>query len=75
MSLRDVNFKRAYDSDYDDILNDFFIKALSESVQYRRLAGFFSSSTLAIAARGIVNLIQNNGSIQLVVSPKFEPSD
>ena len=50
MSLQELILKRAYDSDSDDILNDFYIPILSNSVRYRRLAGFFSSSSLAVAA-------------------------
>ena len=53
MNLTDITIKAAYDSDYDDVLNDFYIPALSISNEYCRLAGFFSSSALAVAARGM----------------------
>lgn len=73
--LRDLHLKKAYSSDVDDILNDFYIPALSNSIEYRRLAGFFSSTCLAIAARGIVNLIKNEGTMKLIVSPYFQKKD
>src|SRR2546425_13087425 len=66
MSLRDVRLKATYDSDSDDILSDFYIPALSVSMRYRRLAGFFSSSALAIAARGIAQFVRNGGERGLV---------
>jgi len=75
MSLRDVLLKPAYDSDEDDILSDFYIPMLSNSVSYRRLAGFFSSSALAVAARGISGLIKNGGTMKLVVGAKLRKAD
>ena len=75
MSLRDLNLKKSYDSDQDDILNDFYVPALSASVDYRRLAGFFSSTSLAIAARGIAGLISNGGKIKLICGAKLRKED
>jgi hypothetical protein len=75
MSLRDLNLKKAYSSDSDDILNDFYIPALREAVEYHRIAGFFSSSSLVIAAKGIVGLVGNQGTMKLIVSPKFNRQD
>jgi superfamily II DNA or RNA helicase len=74
-SLPEIPLKRAYSSDSDDLLNDFYISVLSASVEYYRIAGFFSSSSLAIAARGIIGLINNGGSIRLIVSVKLEEKD
>lgn len=75
MSLKDLALKKSYDSDSDDILNDFYILALSQSVTYKRLAGFFSSSALAVAARGISKLISNGGHMKLIASAKLRKSD
>lgn len=75
MSLRDLKLKKFYDSDVDDILNDFYVPVLSKSVCYRRLAGFFSSTSLAIAARGISKLIANNGRMMLVASARLQEAD
>lgn len=75
MGLRDLNLKPAYDSDEDDVLNDFYIPALSESVRYRRLAGFFSSTALAVAARGIRNFILKGGEIELLVGARLSKND
>ncbi len=61
MGLIDLdNLKPYYDSDRDDVLNDFYIPVLKESVDYWRLAGFFSSTALAVASRGIKGLLNNN---------------
>lgn len=75
MVLRDVLLKQAYDSDEDDILNDFYVPALSNSTSYKRLAGFFSSTALAVAARGVSGLIRNGGNMKLVVGAKLRKQD
>ena len=52
MTFKDVNIKISYDSSVDNILNDFYIPILSHSIKYSRITGFFSSSALAVAAKG-----------------------
>lgn len=75
MGLREITLKLAYDSDEDDILSDFYIPALGQSTSYFRLAGFFSSTALAIAARGISQFIKNGGTMKLVVGAKLRKQD
>ncbi len=75
MSLKDFPLKFVYDSDQVDILNEFYLPALSNSIRYRRLAGYFYSSVLAIAARGVSRLIMNGGIMQLVVGAELSQND
>lgn len=75
MSLRDIQWKIRYRSSDDDLLRDFYLPALSKAVLYQRAAGYFSTGSLVVAARGIVNLIKNSGKMQLVVSPNFSEED
>lgn len=74
-NLRALNLKKAYSSDCDDILGDFYVPSLSVSVRYDRLAGFFSSTSLAIAARGILGLVRNGGSMRIIASPRLSRED
>jgi superfamily II DNA or RNA helicase len=75
MSLKDIGFKKSYDSDSDDILKDFYCPALAVSISYSRLTGFFSSTSLAVAAKGIAGLIRNGGSVNLVTGAVFRRED
>lgn len=74
-SFRDLAIKKSYDSDFDNILEDFYVPLLSRSILYRRLSGFFSSTSLAIAAKGISKLISNGGKYQLITGAKFREAD
>lgn len=75
MSLLDVNLKKEYRSLRDDIVNDFYIPLLKESVLYKRSVGFFSSSSLLEISYGLTRLINNNGKIQLIASPNLSEED
>jgi len=75
INLKDLDLKKAYDSDSNDILSDFYIPALSNSIKYRRLAGFFSSTSLAVAARGISRFIANGGHMDLICGAKLSKAD
>lgn len=75
MSLKDIPIKKAYSSDSDNILQDFYLPALQNAIEYLRLAGFFSSTALAVSARGVYNLIKNNGNMKLIVCPRLSRSD
>ena len=74
-NFKNLSLKSAYDSDEDCVLGDFYIPALARSVRYDRLAGFFSSSTLASAARGMADFIENDGKMRLVTSVQISEED
>jgi len=75
MSLKELNLEPAYFSDKDDLLNDFYIPALSNSVIYNRIAGYFSSNSFAVAAKGISKFIDNNGKIRLIANVVLSEED
>lgn len=75
MRLRDLNLQISYRTGSDDLVQDFFIPCMEASTLYRRATGYFTSSSLALAARGVASLIARGGKIQLVVSPQLQPED
>lgn len=75
MSFKELNLNISYNSDKDDILSNFYIPSLSESIVYKRIGGYFSSSSFALAARGLSKFILNNGHMQLLVSHILQKND
>ena len=75
MSFRDIEIKTEYRSLIDNIVKDFYVPILKESVCYKRAVGFFSSSALVEITKGICGLILNGGKIQLVASPYLSSED
>ncbi|MFW6025405.1 MAG: DEAD/DEAH box helicase family protein [Candidatus Woesearchaeota archaeon] len=73
--MKNIQIKDTYWSGEDNIINDFYIPCLKESVQYDRAAGYFSSSILKYITEGIFYFIDNNGKMRLICSPKLSPED
>ncbi len=75
MNFKDLHIKPCYESGIDDIIEDYYVPVLGSSIQYDRIAGFFSSSSLAVAARGIADFIKNGGKMRLITSPRLNGED
>lgn len=61
------NIKFNYSTDEDNVLSDFYIPVLSESVSYDRAVGYFSSQGLLKYLQGVDGLIRNNGRMRLLI--------
>ncbi len=75
MNLQELNLKFRYRSNRDDFVADFFNPCLRVAVLYQRAVGYFSSGAMFSLSRGIVNLLKNDGQMQLVASPYFSEAD
>lgn len=75
MSFQDLSIRKEYRSLLDDVVNNFYLPILDNSVLYKRAVGFFSSSALVEVSKGISGLIRNGGKIQLIASPRLSPED
>ncbi len=75
MSFQELEIKKEYRSLLDSVAKDFYIPLLSRAVKYQRAVGFFSSSCLIEISKGIGELAENGGKIQLVASPYLSDED
>jgi len=75
MSFRELDIQPCYDSGRDDVLNEFYLPVLGESTEYVRLAGYFSSTAFAVAARGIAGLLENDGRMKLIAGAVLRKKD
>jgi len=75
VSLKDLALRNQYRSDRHNLLQDFYIPCLSRAVTYDRAVGFFSSTSLALAAQGLSHFIQSSGRMRLVASPHLSAED
>ena len=74
-NLSELQLKISYRTGRDDLVNDFYVPCLNRSVLYQRAVGYFTSTSLAVAASGIANLIHTGGKIQLIASPELTIED
>jgi hypothetical protein len=58
-----------------DILHDFYVPALSCSMKYDRVAGYFRSTSLAAASQGFSAFVNRRGKMRLIVGADLTPED
>lgn len=77
MGLKDLNLSTCYETteSKSQLLDDFYIPVLENACKYYRIAGYFSSSALSVAAKGIEGLIKNGGKMHLLISPEISEDD
>ena len=74
-TFKELGFKEHYDSQKDNLLNEFYIPALANTKRYRRVVGYFNSKSLASVAVGLKDFILNNGKMDLLCGVDLNPSD
>ncbi|MDL0140385.1 SNF2-related protein [Halobacterium salinarum] len=79
LTLPDRSWQSIYESrpssDGAHLVDEFYVPALERSTRYDRIAGYFSSSALAVASRGIDALLENDGEMRLVVGTELYSTD
>nr|NUR36599.1 hypothetical protein [Sphingomonas sp.] len=73
--FRKLPLKTNYSSEADNLYEDFFLPALSESVSYRRAVGFFSLGVLLNAPAAMSQIVQTGGQVQLIFGKLVSPDD
>ena len=75
MGLKDIDIRREYRTKASDIVREFMLPVLTESIEYDRAVGFFSSSSFAEIAKGLGRIARKGGVIRLVASPELSEED
>src|SRR5437762_5582793 len=58
MALRDRKWRRFLNAPDPELLSELYEPALAEAVRYDRCCAYFSSTVLAVAARGFAPLVE-----------------
>lgn len=74
-NLISLNLKCVYDSEIDNLVEDVFVPLLSNSKNYYRGVGFFSSGWLSLASEGLAELISSGGKAHIIMSPILDVKD
>lgn len=75
MSFKDLDLLPSYKSSKNNLIKDFYNPVLSEAVKYDRVTGYFSSNSLALAAKGLKNFIHNDGKMRLLCGTQLSEDD
>jgi len=64
-----------YETDEDDVINDFYVPVLSNSTKYLRLVGYFNSGSLSLLSKGLKEFILNGSKMKLVCGSVLNKND
>jgi len=73
--LRDLSLKQEYRSDRDDVVSEFFIPCLTNSIQYDRAVESISIKSLSTLTFGLGNMQDHHAKIRLVSGHRFSTTD
>ena len=74
MGLEDFVFKTSYDSETDDIANDFYGPCLANSTEYWRASGYFLNPFRCIRTL-LKDFLNNEGKMKLITNIEFSEKD
>jgi len=75
LALRDLPLKQEYRSDRDNVVSEFFIPCLTNSIQYDRTIEFISVKSLSTLTFGLEDIQDHHAKIRLVSGHRFSTSD
>lgn len=75
MTLPGLAFPLMLDTSSADLIQDFFVPALSVSTSYDRGVGYFSSGWIKMSAIGMLNFAENGGRARWITSPILDKAD
>ena len=75
MKLSDLKFDTNYNSYDNDLISDFYLKALSNATNYDRVSAFFDSKILALYSTAVEKIYENNGKIRFIFSQQLSDDD
>lgn len=74
-NLKSIQLKSVYRSGKDNLLKDFYIPALKTAKYYDRAVGFFSTSLISYALKGISSIIENEGKMRLIIGHPLDEDE
>ncbi len=75
MGLQNISLKLQYRTDRDNIVTEFFIPCLSNSVEYDRAIEFMTLKSISTLSLGLQNFAEHDGKIRLITGHRYASSD
>ena len=75
MLLKDQKWKKKYSAHKLDLVDSFYLHALSCAQLYDRTTGYFRATALSMASRGLEGLVLNNGRMRMIVGCTLNPPE
>lgn len=73
--LKGLGLNFSYTSEDNDLFEEFFVPALSNSVEYKRAVGYFSLGVLLNTPSAISQIVENGGKIKILFGQLVSETD
>ncbi|MEQ6900780.1 DEAD/DEAH box helicase family protein [Nocardioides sp. YIM 152588] len=73
--LRGLPIRSRYRSSVGDVVQDFYVPMFQVATSYSRAVGYFTSTSLALYARGLETFAERGGTMRLIASPQLTEDD
>ena len=75
MPLKNISLKLQYRTDRDNLVTEFFIPCLSNSIEYDRAVEFVSLKSISTLSLGLQNFADHDGKIRIITGHRYGASD
>jgi superfamily II DNA or RNA helicase len=75
MPLSTLDLKEEYRTGEANLVTDFYLPCLNQSILYQRSVGYFCSTVFLLIGPALINFARRGGIIQLVCSPSLSAAD
>src|SRR4051812_9676234 len=70
-----MSWQPRYSSSREDLVSEFYARALANSLLYRRAAGYFRSTLFTLVGEQFAAFALRGGKIRLICSPELTETD
>ena len=75
MGLKSISLKLQYRTDRDNLVAEFFIPCLSNSIEYDRAVEFVTLKSISTLSLGLQNFAEHDGKIRLITGHRYFSAD
>lgn len=75
MALKDIPLKLQYRTDIDNLVTEFFIPCLSNSVEYDRAVQYITLKSISTLSLGLQNFTDHDGKIRIITGHRYSTTD
>ncbi|MGQ0772555.1 MAG: DNA repair helicase [Nitrososphaerota archaeon] len=75
MKLKNVSLKLQYRTDRDNLVTEFFVPCLSNSIEYDRAVRFVTLKSISTLSLGLQNFADHDGKIRLITGHRYASAD
>lgn len=75
MTLKNISLNLQYRTDRDNLVTEFFVPCLSNSIEYDRAVEYVTLKSISTLSLGLQNFADHNGKIRIITGHRYGSTD